>query len=271
MSNPFSNYFDHGSIIRYGQIVASVLSELKVEVEGRLVRIPIEYMGGIKDFDQVTKTVSVGLSSTLKFAGITIPEEKVANKNLTIKTADGAIERPALPLVIQYEYNLRFKKMVDVTRAMEQIIFHTFPHLTLKVVDKRGNNEKIVITATSYELQNDYAGSGEEPDYYELSFMFDVTGGYIHGNDLSQGGTNPNYYTIKEVTINYGFYDVVPSQLKEEGVWMKLYSEDVVLDRFQDSLPLGINEGAYVVKYEGEEPYNTVIGSYTWIDEDYIP
>lgn len=268
--NPFSNYFDNGAIIRYGQVLASVFSELKVEVEGRIVRIPIEYMGGIKDFDKVTNTVSVGLSSTLKFAGVTIPEEGVPNKNLTEVMSDGAIERPPLPVILQYEYNLKFKKMIDATRALEQIIFHTYPHLTLKVINTRGVPEVLSITATSYELNNNYAGDGEEPDSYELTFMLDMVGGKLHGSDLSQGGTSDKYTVIKEVDIYYGFYQDIPTNLTESGTWMKLYTEEVVIPRFENSLPLGFNEGAYVVKYEGGEPVTEVIGSYTWVNEEYI-
>lgn len=268
MANPLDTYFYNGAFVKYAQLLAMVLSSLQIEVEGQKVRLPLEYLGGLKNQDKVTDAVSQGLKTTLKFVSFNIPPEAVPNRNRDTVYSNGSIERPALPVELTYNYRLRFKKFVDMTKALEQLVFHFFPHLSLKYEGIGRQTENIVISLESYDWDNDWVGTGEEPSYFDLEFNIVVSGGHLYGADSTTG--TEDGAIIKEVDIDYSFYENLPSKPSEQGSLIKFYSDEVVSPRFRDSLPLDPVEGAYEVTGVGtNNPYSIVIGSYTYIREGY--
>lgn len=269
MSNPLDTYFYNGALVKYGQLVAMVLSGLKIEVEGQLTRLPLEYLGGNRNQDKTTNVVSQGLSTTLKFESLTIPQEAVPNRNVDAVYGNGSVERRALPVELVYNYRLRFKKFIDMTKAFEQIVFHFYPHLTLKFEGMGRKTENIIISVESYDWDSDWVGNGEEPSYYDLQFNFRVCGGHLYGNDLTANG-NGDAGIIKEIDIDYSIYDNEPNDASESGALLKMYDESVVVPRFRDSFPLEPLEGAYAVSGVGtNNPTEVVIGSYNYIKEGY--
>ena len=265
-ANPLTKYFYNGSVVRYTKLVAYILSELRLEVEGNSIRVPINFLGGIKNQDTTTYTVDLGLSSTLKFLSVTVPEEGVLNSNL--KLVQGAtVEKMPLPVVLSYEFRLRFKKFNDMAQVLEQMVFNFFPMLTVRVTGLGGRNpEKIGLNITSYQWDDDWDGSGEEASYYDLIFNIEMTGGHFYGRDLVADG---DAGIIKEVDITK---DILPDLTRLPATpkpLFSMYDEEVVGTRFPASKPLEQGEGAYVMKVEEGERVTEVIGSYTWTRPGY--
>jgi len=81
MANPIENLFYHKQIHRYTYVVTSLLSDLKVNTEGKIIRIPIEYMGGAANQRTPEYRAGVVPISTIKFLNFQIDQEKVENLN----------------------------------------------------------------------------------------------------------------------------------------------------------------------------------------------
>lgn len=267
MSNPLSTYFYNSSFVEYTTIVAAILSELRVLVNGDVIRIPITYRGGRKLQDTTTNTVSEGLKSTLKFTNFTIPAEATRNRNLTHVFGE-SIEYTPLPVELDFEFNLRFKKFDDMSQALEQIVYHTYPHITLKTSIAGRGNEALVLSSEQYSFDNEWDGTGEEPSFYDLTFTMRLTGGHLYGRNLLDD--NPSTHSIiKQVNIDLGVYSGSQWNEVTQAPWFKVYSSEYEPKvRFTADSPLEGEEGAYLYTFTAS-PELEVIASGDWIREDF--
>lgn len=267
MSNPLTNYFYNSSFVEYTTLVAAILSELRVLVNGDVIRIPITYRGGRKLQTTTTNVVSEGLKSTLKFTNFAIPSEATRNRNLTHVFGE-SIEYTPLPVELFFEFNLRFKKFDDMSQALEQIVYHTYPHITLKTSIAGRNTESLVLSSEQYSFDNEWDGTGEEPSFYELTFTMKLNGGHLYGRNLLED--NPSSHgIIKQVNIDLGVYN--GSQWSDASIvpWFKVYSSEYEPKvRFAADSPLEGEEGAYLFTYN-TTPDLEVIASGNWIREDF--
>jgi hypothetical protein len=116
------------------------------------------------------------------------------------------------------------------------------------------------IYLTSYDFVDSFEGTGEEPNYYDLTFNIRIEGGYFYGRNLADsGGVN----IIKEVDI---YLSTGATETSPEQRWSTYYEPVEVTTRFHANLPLTNEEGAYV---EDADTDFIVIGSGDWIRPGY--
>lgn len=264
MANPLNTYFYNQSILKYTTAVAFVLSDLKVFSEGRLVRLPISYMGGLRDQDKVTKSAGVGLSSTLKMTEFNIPQEAVLNRNLKVSYPDGSVEKNKLPLELTYEFKIRFKKFNDMLQAVEQLLFQCYPHLTFSYNNERGITENLVLSISQYQYEDQWEGNGEEASFYHLTFGFTLSGCNLYGHDLTK--TNEPYGVIKQVSIDLTTYTDLVTYPPIE--WFKTYDSSEAVERVKADAPRVGEEGAYVFN-ANQIPELEVVASGEWTKGEY--
>ncbi len=268
MGNPLAVNYYRESLVKYTQLVASILSDLRVNVEGNVVRIPIQYMGGKRNQNKTTDVVSTGLSSTLKITGFQVVAEAVLNRNIT-KVVGEEITHPPLPVVLEFQFRMRFKKFNDMAQALETLVFQTYPHLTLKT-STLGTEEVLVLSPTGQDWDNDWEGSGEEPSYYDATFGFELHGGHFHGPNLLEQEPQ-THGIIKEVDV---FFSTSSRTLAEDETfaWLNVYgSEYDAATRFDADKPLQtepVSQGAWLYTPEAE-PEVDLIGSGVWIRGDF--
>lgn len=270
MANPLAAEFYNGSLVKYTQIVASLLSDIKIVVEGRTVRLPLNYQGGIRDQSSTTYVVDSGLSTTLKISDFLIASEGVRSKAYT-RVIDSAVKRPALPVEIFFDFRLRFKKFDDMARALELIVYQTYPHLTLNTEILDHGLENLVLSPEEYTWENEWTGTGEEPAYYELYFRLKLTGGHLYGGNLldsNQGGNPDEHAIIEQVNIQVGILNTSVNDSACEP-WFNVYGNEFnAYTRFRADVPLEPTQGAWLFAAD-QIPDIQLIASGDWVREDF--
>lgn len=258
MAGPLSKHFYKNRIKRYSRVLGSILGELRVITNDKLVRLPLEYLGGLRDQSVASYKAGILPMATLKYVGFEVNTEKVLNNNRK-EIFNGVLQKKRIPLFLDFEWSIRVKKQDEMFQIQEQVISAMYPTLDVLVKSEDGSNidENIKIIPVSYDFVDSFEGDGEDPVYYDLTFMIRIEGGYIYGiNSVNEGG---NGSLIKEVIVDLST-GAVP--FADSFTWFSIYDADTVLTNFPASLPLGELEGAYL--FDGAETLE-VIGSYNYI------
>ena len=265
MAGPFANHFYHERVIRYSRFLGSILSDLKIDTEGKLVRLPLEYLGGIRDQSSAVYSAGVLPKMTLRFIGLEVNSEKVLNGNRK-QTYGSQVQDQRLPVFLDFEWCIRTKKQNDLFQVQEQVLMAMYPTFDIKVMsgDDTQVVENLKIYLTSYDFVDSFEGTGEEPNNYDLTFMVRIEGGWFYGRSLNDT-TDPAAYIIKEVDINISTdYD---KPFSDERPWFNIYEPTTVIIRFNSDLPLADEQGAYV--FDKTTEAFEVIGSGEWIRNGY--
>lgn len=266
MAAPFVNHFYHQRVRRYSRFLGSIISDIKVDTEGKLIRIPLEYLGGLRDQTSAVYSAGVLPKMTLRYIGMEINSEKVLNTN-RIHNYGGQVQEQRLPVFLDFEWCFRMKKQDELFQIQEQILMAMYPTLDVKVMsgDDTLIVENLKMYLTSYDFVDSFEGTGEEPNQYDMTFMVRIEGGWLYGRTLNES-TDPAAYIIKEVDITISTSETQP--FSDERPWFNIYEPTEVTVRFQEDLPLNNIQGAY----EFNDPSMfEVIGSSDWIRTGYEP
>lgn len=264
MAGPFAKHFYHERVRRYSRFLGAILSDMKVVTEGKTIRIPLEYLGGIRDQSSPVYSAGVLPVMTLKFVAVEVNSEKVQNSN-RIENYGGSLQKRRLPVNLDFEWCIKVKKQDELFQLQEQILTAFYPTFDVKVMsdDETSIVENLKFYLTSYDFADYFEGNSEEANTYELTYMVRVEGGYFYQRTLNEAGSG-DAYIIKEAIVNISTDPFTP--FAGERTWFTLYEPTEVHVRFPSSLPLGNEEGAYDTPTD--EPI-LVIGSSDWVREGY--
>ncbi|EJS6251376.1 tail completion protein [Escherichia phage AV101] len=202
MARPFENYFYHDSLMKYINLFATIMSDLKVNTERGLMEVPLHMAIGRRN--DLNRNVP---SNMLPFATFSFGQFEI-NKQVT-KTYHNRQSTPTagakqrIPLIIDFEYNIRTKKLVEMLQVLEQVYSVFTPSLDcgIKDNDTLQQDQKIKIQLISHQMSDNWEGDASDSPHVDCSFMFQLSG-FIYGYDYwvdNGGGGDPN--GIKEIII----------------------------------------------------------------------
>ena len=264
MPGPFETVYKGDRIRRYSRVLGAIVSDLQVITEGKTVRIPLEYLGGLRDQTAVTYQAGVAPVQTLAFRTIEVDSEKVKNRNLT-NAYQGHVFNQRLPCLLGFEWCIRVKKQDEMFQIFEQVVNALYPTLDVLVkLDDGGVEENLKIIPKSYDFTDAFEGDGTEPNFYDITFMLELQGGHMYGRDLTASGEGVIIHEV-DITIS-----ALPEPFKGELPWFSVYDNDNTVVRFRNQRPLGPQEGAWHYDPTPNPEFFQVIGSGTYIRQGYV-
>lgn len=264
MPGPFETAHKGDRIRRYSRVLGAIVSDLQVITEGKTVRIPLEYLGGLRDQTAVTYQAGVSPVQTLAFKTIVVDSEKVKNRNIN-NTFQGQIFKQRLPCILGFEWCIRVKKQDEMFQIFEQVVNALYPTLDVLVkLDDNGVDENLKMIPQSYDFTDAFEGDGSEPNFYDITFMIEVAGCHLYGRDLAASGEG---FVIHEVDINIS---TSPESFGNELPWFNVYDNVNTVVRFRDQRPLQPQEGAWHYDPTPNPEFFEVIGSGSYIRQGYV-
>jgi len=265
MPGPLETSYYNKRIIRYSRVLGGILSDLQVFTEGKTVRVPMEYLGGLRDQSLPTYQAGTLPVATLKFSGFEVDPEKVLNRNIKVNYS-GAIQRQRVPVLLDYEFCIRTKKQTEMFQIIEQILGEFYPTFDVLVSNSDLNDikENLKIIPSSYDFADSFEGTGDEPNFYDLTFMFRIQGAYFYSRTLNDGDGGG---VIHEVNISLGIGDTYSET--EQLQWVSEIDNFDTVTRLWANEPLNPEEGVY--HYDGDQDPEVlqVIASGDWVREGY--
>lgn len=263
MPGPFETVHKGDRIRRYSRVLGAIVSDLQVITEGKTVRVPLEYLGGLRD--QSTETYQAGVVpiQTLAFKTIEVDSEKVKNRNIN-NAYQGQVFKQRLPFVLGFEWCIRVKKQDEMFQVFEQVINALYPTLDVLVkLDDNGVDENLKIVPRSYDFTDAFEGDGTEPNFYDVTFMLELAGGYMYGRDLAASGDGSVIHEV-DITLSASV-----DAFTSEQSWFSIYDNNNTVVRFRDQRPLEPQEGAWHYDPTRDPEFFDVIGSGDYIRDGY--
>lgn len=268
MAGPFQFAFYQERIKRYSRVLGSVIADLQVNTEGKLVRLPLEYLGGLRDISSPTYQAGILPVMTLKFIGFQVDSEKTLNRNQKVLYGN-SLQLQRLPVKLEFEWRIRVKKQDEMFQIFEQVVCGLYPTLDILVNsgDETMQDENLKLVPMSYEFSDNFDGDMQEGVAYDITFMVTVEGAYFYNRTLNGAGTGEGGGLIHQVIIEISestkkpFIDTQP--------WFNIYDNFQTIDRFHAQQPLLPNEGAYHYDSLPDPDFFEVIGSNGWVRNGY--
>lgn len=202
MAKPFEKYFYHESLKKYIDLFAVIMSDLKVNTERGLMEVPLHMATGRRN--DLNRNVP---SNMLPFATFSFGQFEV-NKQVTKtyhnrQTTGTAGAKQRIPIIIDFEYNIRTKKMIEMLQVLEQIYSVYLPSIdcVIKDNDTLQQDQNVKIMLMNHQMSDNWEGDATDSPHIDCTFMFQIHG-FIYGYDYwvdNGGGGDPN--GIKEVII----------------------------------------------------------------------
>lgn len=204
MARPFQKYSYHGSLLVYIHAFTTVMSDLQVNTERGLMKIPVTMAIGRRN--DLNRNVP---ANTLPFATTSFGQfdiNKQVTKSYHLKQATGtARSKQRIPIVIQMEYNVRTKKLNEMLQVLEQMysVFTPSLNFTLKDNETLKQDQTVLVKLTGHTLSDNWEGDASESVHVDCAFTFDLHG-FIYGYDywVDDGSGTGDDGGIKEVIIN---------------------------------------------------------------------
>ncbi|AUR97913.1 tail sheath stabilizer, partial [Vibrio phage 1.244.A._10N.261.54.C3] len=197
MMSLFDKHYYHKSTRKYGHVLSLILSSMQVNTEGKLVQIPLSYVGGDRDkLDGQQITNGVMPRATLKFIRYEPSDDRqLTNNQQRIKTTGNANQLMRIPMGFQFRMVAVCKKQDEQYQIFEQMIPAFTPSLDFKMVDNEdvNNQQNIKVTLESYDISDDWEGDGENHTHYNVEFTFTLHG-YLYRRTIDNGGPIDKVY-----------------------------------------------------------------------------
>ncbi|CAM0001282.1 tail sheath stabilizer [Vibrio phage K469] len=177
----FKKHYYHKTTRSYGAVLMAIFSDLKVDTEGKLVEIPITPLTGIRDkSDGQSPTNGVYPRGTLGFESYVTDDERQLNNNqhrLRNEDMDKS-QLMRVPMGYQFKVSYRFKKADEAYQVVEQVVPAFQPSLDFKWKDNNdlSNTQNVKVKLDSFEIEDNWEGSGDEPDYHDVTFIVTMSG-----------------------------------------------------------------------------------------------
>ena len=203
MAKPFEKYFYHESLLNYIHLFSTIMSDLKINTERGIMKVPLHMAIGRRN--DLNRNVP---SNMLPFATMSFGQFEI-NKQVTKsyrnrQSTQTAGAKQRIPIIIDFEYNIRTKKLIEMLQVLEQIysVFTPSIDCVIKDNDTLEQDQNVKLQLMSHQMSDNWEGDAAESPHIDCGFMFQVHG-FIYGEDYwvdgsGQGGDEG----IKEVIIN---------------------------------------------------------------------
>ncbi|AJQ20820.1 tail completion protein [Salmonella phage vB_SentM_Phi_10] len=203
MARPFEKYFYHESLLKYIHVFNAIMSDLKVKTERGLMEIPLHMAIGRRN--DLNRNVPANMLpfATMSFGQFEINKQVTKSYHNQISTAT-ARSKQRIPIIIDFEYNIRTKKLVEMLQVLEQIYSVFTPSIDCQIKDNDtlSQDQNVKIILTSHTISDNWEGDATESPHIDCTFNFQLHG-HIYGEDYwvddGSGGGDPN--VIKEIII----------------------------------------------------------------------
>lgn len=203
MARPFKNYFYHESLLKYIHLFSTIMSDLKVNTERGVMQVPLHMAIGRRNDLNRNVPVNALPFATFSFGNFEINKQVTKSYNIGQATQTAGA-RQRIPIIIDFEYNIRTKKLVEMLQVLEQIysVFTPSVDCVIKDNDTLKQDQNVKLQLMSHQLIDNWEGDASESPHLDCTFMFQVHG-FIYGEDYwvdkdGQGGDTG----IKEVIID---------------------------------------------------------------------
>lgn len=203
MAKPFEKYFYHESLLKYIHLFSTIMSDLKINTERGIMKVPLHMAIGRRN--DLNRNVP---SNMLPFATMSFGQFEI-NKQVTKsyhnrQSTQTAGAKQRIPIIIDFEYNIRTKKLIEMLQVLEQVysVFTPSIDCVIKDNDTLKQDQNVKIQLMSHQMSDNWEGDASESPHIDCGFMFQVHG-FIYGEDYwvdgsGQGGDQG----IKEVIVN---------------------------------------------------------------------
>ncbi len=263
---PFSRRMYRAQIQRYVTAMVALFSDITVNTEGKIVRLPVMYTGGFPTQDATDERASVCPVITIEFLDWRVNPEKVTNRTQRERFGE-YVSDPRLPVILTFEIGIRVSKQDEMFQLIEMLSFLTYPQLDMKIIGNGEEGENIIeslkLVMIEHSQTNNFEGDMLDGVFWDVGMTFDLEGCYFYGENFNKTGASSSAAIIKEVDIQL--------LQKEDDVsgkpWFSLLADDEAVARLAALRPLESDEGVYVADptKEGVE----VIASGNWTRDDY--
>lgn len=200
MSRPFQKYFYHESLKKYIDVFATIMSDLQVKTERGLMEVPLHMANGRRN--DLNRNVASNMLpfATFDMGNFTINKNVTKNQHITQRT-NTAESKQRIPIIIEFEYNIRTKKMNEMLQVVEQIYSVFTPSVDCVIKDNETlqQDQNIKIKLISHQLMDNWEGDASESPHIDGVFNFELHGfiyGYDYWVDDGSGGDDRGIKTI---------------------------------------------------------------------------
>lgn len=183
-SRPFEKYFYHESLYNYISLFSTIMGDMKVKTERGIMQIPLHMaIGRRNDLNRNVPTNSLPFA-TMSFGNFTINKQVTKNQHISI-SSDSARSRQRVPIIMEFEYNVRTKKMNEMLQILEQIysVFAVSVDCIIKDNNTLKQSQNIKLKLTGHQLSDNWEGDGEDSVHVDGAFTFEMHG-FIYGDDF---------------------------------------------------------------------------------------
>lgn len=201
-SRPFEKYFYHASLLKYIHLFNAIMSDLKIETERGLMEVPLHMaIGRRNDLNRNIPANSLPFA-TMSFGQFEINKQVTKSQRVTQST-ETARSKQRIPVIINFEYNIRTKKLLEALQVLEQIYSVFTPSVDCVIKDNETlqQDQAVKIKLTGHTISDNWEGDAAESPHIDCAFTFDVYG-FIYGEDYwVDDGSGQSDNTIKEIII----------------------------------------------------------------------
>lgn len=177
----FKRHYYHGSIQRYISLMVYLMQDMQVESEGSLRKVPLKYTGG--EHRVPSESVNALPYATMVFNDNEGDDQRLLNKHENKLITSDIKQNQRISNTFQFEYRVRCKKQDEAFQVLEQMLAAFTPSIDVAITDNATAKEQnIKIKITSWSIDDTWEGDGEEPNYYDVTFTYDLMG-YLYRMD----------------------------------------------------------------------------------------
>lgn len=193
----FETFYSHETIRLYTSLFGTLFNELKVSKAGKIVGIPLSYLGGDKTHIRTNESTMLdGESARIKLPlprmtfnlvdwsrdpARQTPKLNRIRENLTDTVkSEGSIKAQynRVPYVFNFVLSVKTKTLQEIFQVVEQIEANFDPSVHVKVKDNPDldQNSAIEIRLVGSTFDDRSEGSWEEAESHECTFNFELFG-----------------------------------------------------------------------------------------------
>ncbi|CAL9978823.1 tail sheath stabilizer [Vibrio phage D528] len=221
----FKNHYYHRTTRTYAAVLFSIFSELKIKTENKVVEIPLTPLSGNRGKPEgQSPTNGVYPRGTIGFIGYVPDDSRQLNNNGgMVRSKDHKNSQVMrMPMGYQFKLSYRFKKSDDAYQVVEQVVPAFTPSLDFKWVDNKDldNEQNVKVKLDSFDIDDNWEGAGEEPDYYDVTFTLTLNG---HMYRHTRSGDSEIKTVVIDLAVHPEKFEELPTDLSDTTKqWIKV-------------------------------------------------
>lgn len=201
-NRPFEKYFYHESLYNYISLFAIIMSDMKVDTERGMMEIPLHMAIGRRNDLNRNVPANALPFATFSFGNFTINKQVTKNQHVSISN-DNAVSHQRVPIIIEFEYSVRTKKLNEMLQILEQIysVFAVSVDCVIRDNNTLKQSQNIKLKLTGHSIADNWEGDASESPHVDCTFNFELHG-FIYGDDFwVNDGTGGSKIGIETIII----------------------------------------------------------------------